>query len=64
MINPYAETFMIAARTRGVAHWEQPSFANKRDRDAAPRLIPSRSRKPGGWVRLFRRRTGSDDVSL
>ena len=40
MINPYAQTFMIAART---------------DRIAPPRLRPARAPKTRGKFRLFRR---------
>ncbi len=58
MINPYAESFMIAARTRSVAHWEQPHFANKRDAGAAPRLCTGAPNQ-GRFLGLFRRREAS-----
>ena len=56
MVNPYAETFMIAARTRGVAHWEQPHFANKRDAAPGPRLETGAAPNQGRFLGLFRRR--------
>jgi len=53
MINPYAEAFMIAARTRGNAHWEQPHFANRRDAAPMPVLTTAR---PTRRFRLFGRK--------
>ena len=55
MINPYAETFMIAARTRGAAHWEQPHFANRRDAEPTPVLTSGPRSKRRLWP--FGRRT-------
>ncbi len=48
MINPLADSFMIATRTRHSAYWENEHFANVRDRELRPRLLaaPKVNRTP------------------
>ncbi len=56
MINPYAYTFMIATRTEDRSFWENPHFANRRDRGPAPRLTAAPADKPARRrFGLFRR---------
>lgn len=56
MLNPIAQSFMIATRSRNSAFWEEDSFGNLRDRGATPRLVAAPKAGARRRFSLFRRR--------
>lgn len=61
MINPFAESFMIATRTRSRPFWETPGFDNRRERPVPTRLTAAPKDRPRRRrFRLFGQDTAAD----
>lgn len=58
MMNPIAQSFLVAARTRDPGFWEHDQFGNSQNRGPAPRLTPAPGARRRGFLGFLRRGVG------